>query len=111
MPRTDVESTAWREFIGAWWQEHESRDVGIAELYPLAVSIEGFRWGKRILNAGKKRPLGAPTEESRLRHERLSNHRRRAPSKRGAVEVHPGGRRNAGTKPDPERRSGEGEHP
>ena len=54
----DLESAAWREFIAVWWQEFRSRDVGIAELFPLALTIDGLPLGKGNSERGQKVALG-----------------------------------------------------
>ena len=105
----DVESTAWREFIGAWWQEHGSRDVGIAELYPLAVSIEGLPLGKADSERGQKTALGRALRKKIdcvMNGYQITDagfHRNAAQWKLIPVGA------EAGTKTDPEGRAGEGE--
>ena len=44
--RADSEGTVWRRFVEAWWEEHEGREVGVADLYTIAVDMEDFDLGK-----------------------------------------------------------------
>jgi hypothetical protein len=40
----DVEGAPWQSFVAAWWTAFEDREVGVADLFPLAEN-EGFNGG------------------------------------------------------------------
>ena len=42
----DLEGTVWRQFIGQWFEKHETSEVGVADLFDLALSVDGFDFGK-----------------------------------------------------------------
>ncbi len=42
---SDLEGAVWRGFVAAWWEKFASSGVGAADLFPLAVTTEGFDLG------------------------------------------------------------------
>jgi hypothetical protein len=42
----DSEGQEWRRFTGAWWAKHFDQDVGVADLYDIAVDIFDLGNGK-----------------------------------------------------------------
>jgi hypothetical protein len=44
--RADQEGAIWRRFVEAWWDEHQDTEVGVADLYSIAVEMEDFPLGK-----------------------------------------------------------------
>jgi hypothetical protein len=42
----DLEGAVWREFVDVWWATHQTNEVGVAELFPLAEAMDGFDLGK-----------------------------------------------------------------
>jgi hypothetical protein len=42
----DLEGAIWREITTAWWGRYKSKEVGIAELFPLADDVEALDLGK-----------------------------------------------------------------
>lgn len=44
--RADTEGAVWRRFVEAWWETHKDAEVGVADLYPIAESMEDFDLGK-----------------------------------------------------------------
>ena len=39
---SDLESQVWQQLVGLWHQRYEQREVGVADLYELALSCDGF---------------------------------------------------------------------
>jgi len=60
--RADSEGAVWRRFVGAWWEAHEDKAVGVADLYPLALELEDFPLGNGKERAQKTR-LGKGLKE------------------------------------------------
>ena len=65
----DLEAGAWRAFVEAWWEKHQRNEVGTAELFSLAVELDGFDLGSgneraqktrfgRLLSAQRDRVIG-----------------------------------------------------
>ena len=44
--RADTEGAVWRRFVQAWWDKHGDAEVGVADLYPIALEFEDFDLGK-----------------------------------------------------------------
>ena len=42
----DSEGQVWREFVTAWWNKHFDQEVGVAELFTLAIETETLDLGK-----------------------------------------------------------------
>jgi hypothetical protein len=42
----DTETAIWREFVTSWWARHADKEVGSADLFPLALATEGLELGK-----------------------------------------------------------------
>ena len=60
--QADTEGTVWRQFVGVWWERFGQNAVGVADLFQLALTIDGLEIGGRTERAmqtvfGKK--LGA----------------------------------------------------
>lgn len=51
----DVETSVWRSFVLSWWEAHQDREVGTAELFPLALATEGLDLGNGQERAQKTR--------------------------------------------------------
>ena len=98
----DLESAAWRDFVRAWWEDCQSRDVGIGDLYPIAVGIDGFPLGKATSERGQRTALGRALRKTGLRPRGLSNHGSAHVAYHRAVEADPGARQQ------PEAGSGSG---
>jgi putative DNA primase/helicase len=49
----DTEGAALRSFIDAWWDEHGRDRVGVAELFQIAVRVEGISLGQGNDNSQK----------------------------------------------------------
>jgi len=43
---TDSEGHQWRVFTEAWWEKHKGQEVGVAELYEIAMETETLDLGK-----------------------------------------------------------------
>jgi putative DNA primase/helicase len=41
----DFEGAIWRAFVAAWWDRHQTTEVGAGDLFPIAVETEGFDLG------------------------------------------------------------------
>ncbi len=54
----DTEGTIWRQFVAVWWAKFNNRPVGVSDLFPLAVSIEGFDMGKGSTERAQKTAFG-----------------------------------------------------
>jgi putative DNA primase/helicase len=55
---SDVHSQAWRLFVGAWWDKYQGKDVTVAELYGIAITIEEFPFGRATSEQGQRQSLG-----------------------------------------------------
>lgn len=42
----DLEGAVWRQFIDQWFDKHGTSEVGVADLFSLALTIDGFDFGK-----------------------------------------------------------------
>lgn len=51
----DVETSVWRSFVLSWWEAHRDREVGTAELFPLALDTEDLDLGNGQERAQKTR--------------------------------------------------------
>lgn len=55
----DTEGVIWRQFVSAWWEEHENRPVRVADLFKIAQNIDGFDLGRgtsersQVISLGK----------------------------------------------------------
>ncbi len=43
---SDIEGAIWRQFVDLWFEKFNESEVGVAELFDIAQSIEGFDFGK-----------------------------------------------------------------
>jgi putative DNA primase/helicase len=43
---SDLEGATWRQFVALWSDEFDEAEVGVADLFSLALKIEGFDFGK-----------------------------------------------------------------
>jgi hypothetical protein len=43
---SDLEGAIWRQMIGLWFEKFNESEVGVAELFDVAQSVEGFDFGK-----------------------------------------------------------------
>ncbi len=41
----DVEAAIWRAFVATWWEKHQDKEVGTADLFPIAVATDGLELG------------------------------------------------------------------
>lgn len=41
----DIETSAWRDLVNAWWSRYGAQEVGTADLFPLAQTLDGFDLG------------------------------------------------------------------
>jgi hypothetical protein len=41
----DWEGAIWRAFVAAWWEKHQTSEVGAADLFSIALETEGFDLG------------------------------------------------------------------
>ncbi|MDP9470074.1 MAG: hypothetical protein M3Q71_05315 [Chloroflexota bacterium] len=42
----DVEGAIWRSFVALWAEKHGEAEVGVADLFDLALTVDGFDFGK-----------------------------------------------------------------
>ena len=42
----DLEGAVWRQFIDQWFDKHGTGEVGVADLFSLALAVDGFDFGK-----------------------------------------------------------------
>jgi putative DNA primase/helicase len=40
--QADIETAVWRAFVEAWWEAHSTTEVGTADLFPLAETVDGL---------------------------------------------------------------------
>jgi len=43
---SDVEGAIWRQFVAIWAESHGEKEVGVADLFALALTVDGFDFGK-----------------------------------------------------------------
>ena len=60
--RADTEGTVWRQLVLDWLNAFGSRPVGVIDLYPIAISIDGFPLGYGKLRS-RKTKLGQGLKE------------------------------------------------
>jgi len=41
----DAETAVWRSFVLAWWEKHQDKEVGTADLFPLTLNVDGLDLG------------------------------------------------------------------
>jgi hypothetical protein len=49
----DLEGAMWRQFVEQWWQQFGDKEVGVGDLFPLAVDMDSFELGKGAERAQK----------------------------------------------------------
>jgi len=49
----DLEGAVWRQFVAAWADKHGESEVGVAELFVIALDLEGLEIGKGTERAQK----------------------------------------------------------
>lgn len=49
----DIEGTIWRQFVDAWFDKFGEAEVGVADLFDTALTVEGFDFGKGSEHAQK----------------------------------------------------------
>jgi putative DNA primase/helicase len=42
----DRNAAAWSEFVTKWWDQHQGKEMKVAELFEIANTVEGFYLGK-----------------------------------------------------------------
>lgn len=42
----DIEGATWRQFVDAWFEKFGEAEVGVADLFDIAMNVEGFDFGK-----------------------------------------------------------------
>jgi hypothetical protein len=40
--QADLEGAVWRDLVGAWWEKHHENEVGVADLFLIALGTEGL---------------------------------------------------------------------
>lgn len=63
----DVEGQALRAFVASWWERHRAAEVGVADLLPIALEIDGFPLGRSSTDRGQKISLGKRLQSIRDR--------------------------------------------
>jgi hypothetical protein len=64
---TVSEDAAWSMFVDAWWAEHRDKPVKVADLFDLAVAIDGFPLGSSPTPRGQRSALGQALSRNRNR--------------------------------------------
>jgi len=55
----DTEAAVQRRLVAAWWEAFEEAEVGTAELFPVAETVEGLPFGRSTSERGQRTALGA----------------------------------------------------
>jgi len=55
----DTEAAVQRRLVAAWWAAFEEAEVGTAELFPVAETVEGLSFGRSTSERGQRTALGA----------------------------------------------------
>jgi len=55
----DTEAAVQRRLVAAWWEAFKEEEVGTAELFPIAETIEGLTFGRSTSERGQRTALGA----------------------------------------------------
>jgi hypothetical protein len=63
----DTEGAMWRELVGAWWDKYRDTDVGVADLFALALASERFDFGRATTERGQKTAFGMALSKQRDR--------------------------------------------
>lgn len=65
--RADVEGTAWRALIAAWWQQHQSAELPASDLFPLIAEADADVLISGKDETGRKRSFGKALARARDR--------------------------------------------
>jgi len=55
----DTEAAVQRRLVAAWWAAFEEAEVGTAELFPVAETVEGLSFGRSTSERGQRTALGS----------------------------------------------------
>jgi hypothetical protein len=56
--RADTEGATWRALVAKWWDTFKDTAVGTSDLYPLALALDTFNFGKATTERGQRTVLG-----------------------------------------------------
>jgi hypothetical protein len=56
--RADAQRGAWRALVAVWLNTHGTNPVKVSDLWPLAVAIDEWDWGRSTTEQGQKVALG-----------------------------------------------------
>lgn len=54
----DLEGAIWRELAHAWWTQFQEKEVGVSDLFPIALKIESLDLGRGATERSQKTALG-----------------------------------------------------
>jgi hypothetical protein len=63
----DHEGALWRAFTTLWWERFEDREVGVNDLFPLAVEMDGFHLGRSDNERSQRIAFGKALSKQRDR--------------------------------------------
>jgi hypothetical protein len=56
--RADTEGATWRRFVAEWWERFKDQEVKAADLFPIALDMDGFDLGKGKTERAQKIAFG-----------------------------------------------------
>ncbi|MDB5057243.1 MAG: putative P-loop ATPase-like protein [Chloroflexi bacterium] len=64
---SDPQGTAWRQFIGLWWDKYEDAKVGVRDLFTLAETVDALSFGRATTERAQRTSFGMQLARQRDR--------------------------------------------